>query len=252
LQWVLLKIIKKAGAMKTLISSKKTNFLLGSIFVIILLFNFTMFCRAETTEVAPGSSPHAILEYYKKPYTFTTDCFTTVGRIPLWENTFANLKGKHNINYLEIGVFEGESLLWMLENILTDPSSKASAVDIFDSAYYKTFLENLKTGGFAKKVKVIKGYSQLKLRELPLNSFDVIYIDGSHVAVDVLIDAVLSWDLLKAGGIMIFDDYEWQEWLGDAVPSMSKPKIAIDAFIAVLQPRIEVLYKGWQVVIRKK
>jgi len=30
-----------------------------------------------------------------------------------------------------------------------------------------------------------------KLRELPLNSFDVIYIDGSHAAIDVLIDAVL-------------------------------------------------------------
>ena len=67
--------------MKTLISSKKTNFLLGSIFVIILLFNFTMFCRAETTEVAPGSSPHAILEYYKT-VTFSLPGYFFGRRVP--------------------------------------------------------------------------------------------------------------------------------------------------------------------------
>jgi hypothetical protein len=34
--------------------------------------------------------------------------------------------------------------------------------------------------------------------------------DGSHRARDVLEDAVLSWPLLKVGGIMLFDDYLWQ------------------------------------------
>jgi len=51
---------------------------------------------------------------------------------------------------------------------------------------------------------------------------------------------------------MIFDDYELREWQGETMLPMSRPEIAIDAFIGVFQPRIEVLYKGWQVVIRKK
>ena len=33
----------------------------------------------------------------------------------------------------------------------------------------------------------------------------VIYIDGSHLAQDVLTDAVMAWKLLKTTGIMILD-----------------------------------------------
>jgi predicted O-methyltransferase YrrM len=238
--------------MKTLINSKKIILTLGSIFIITLLFHFTLLCRAETKEIALGIPQKTIPEYYKKPYIFTSDWLANADRISLWENTLAHLKGKPNVNYLEIGVFEGRSLIWMLENILTNPSSKASAIDIFHDDYKKIFLKNLKIGGFAKKVTVIKGYSQFKLRKLPLDSFDVIYIDGSHIAIDVLIDAVLCWDLLKVGGIMILDDYEFREWQGEILPPMSRPQIAIDAFIGVFQPRIEVLHKEWQVVIRKK
>jgi hypothetical protein len=232
--------------MKTLISSKKITSLLGNMLIITLLFNFTPIHSAETEEVALRISPQEIPQYYKKPYVFAEDWFTPY--IPLWEETLAHLKGKPNVNYLEIGVYQGRSLIWMLENILTDPSSQASAVDIFDGTYYKIFLENLEMGGFAEKVTIIKGYSQLELRKLPLDSFDVIYIDGSHVASDVLIDAALSWDLLKVGGVMIFDDYEW---LRESLPAISRPEIAIDAFMEVFQPRIEVLHKGYQVVIKK-
>ena len=39
--------------------------------------------------------------------------------------------------------------------------------------------------------------------------FDLIYIDGSHTAADVLTDAVLAFQLLRVGGVMIFDDYLW-------------------------------------------
>ncbi len=33
----------------------------------------------------------------------------------------------------------------------------------------------------------------------------VIYVDGSHKARDVIADAVLAWALLRPGGILIFD-----------------------------------------------
>lgn len=42
--------------------------------------------------------------------------------------------------------------------------------------------------------------SQEKLR------FDLIYVDASHVAIDVLQDAVVCWRLLEVEGILIFDD----------------------------------------------
>jgi hypothetical protein len=103
--------------------------------------------------------------------------------------------------------------------------------------------------GLGKYVIKIKGPSGKVLRDLEWNRYQFIYIDGSHVAKDVLVDAVLSWDLLRAGGIIIFDDYEWnvdrwQEW--------RCPTIAIDAFLRVFEPHVEVLHKDNQVVVRKK
>jgi hypothetical protein len=47
--------------------------------------------------------------------------------------------------------------------------------------------------------------------------FDFIYIDGSHMRVDVLLDAVLAWQLLKPGGFMVLDDYEWNEYRDNMV-----------------------------------
>ena len=38
-----------------------------------------------------------------------------------------------------------------------------------------------------------------------LARMQVVYIDGSHDASDVLTDAVMAWKLLAQGGIMILD-----------------------------------------------
>ena len=40
-------------------------------------------------------------------------------------------------------------------------------------------------------------------------AIDFIYVDGSHQAHDVLCDAILSFKLLRVGGIVCFDDYLW-------------------------------------------
>ena len=77
--------------------------------------------------------------------------------------------------------------------------------------------------------------------------FDFIYIDGSHIACDVLADAVLSWNLLKDNGIMILDDYEWDYFEEE----FNNPRIAIDSFLKCYQSQIEVFYKRFQVAVRK-
>lgn len=38
---------------------------------------------------------------------------------------------------------------------------------------------------------------------------DVIYIDAGHEYESVLLDITLFWRLLKPGGVMIMDDYQW-------------------------------------------
>ena len=65
----------------------------------------------------------------------------------------------------------------------------------------------------------------------------MIYIDASHYAVDVVTDAVLSFKLLKAGGILIFDDYLWA---GDE-NIIYYPKIAIDSFTNIFSKHIKLI-----------
>ncbi|MBW2723706.1 MAG: class I SAM-dependent methyltransferase, partial [Deltaproteobacteria bacterium] len=97
--------------------------------------------------------------------------------------------------------------------------------------------------------EVIKGSSQVEMRKLPLESFDLIYIDGSHAANDVLTDALLAWGLLKPGGLIVFDDYgPWNpEW-----PTRLRPAFSINSFVTAFEGEVEVVDRYYQLVVRKR
>ena len=188
---------------------------------------------------------------YKKNYDFGNDYFTR--NLPVWRKLFAPLKGE-GLNYLEVGAYEGRSVIWMLENVLTDPNCRVTAIDLFDGPFKDKYYANIKLSGFADKVTTIENYSQLALRELPLDSFDIIYIDGSHAKADVLEDAVLSWRLLKKGGLLIFDDYQYigtfDHW--DMGNAYDFPKAGIDAFAQCFVDKFEVVHNDYQFIVRRK
>ena len=189
---------------------------------------------------------------YQKQYDFTVNWFTS--NIPVWEKALAGFKGKPDVRYLEIGVYEGRSAVWMLENILTDPTARLTGVDIFAGPYKDQYFANIQRSGSSNKVRTIAGSSQLVLRELPLDSFDMIYIDGSHAKSDVLEDAVLSWRLLKEDGVLIFDDYRWVGCLaeGELDRPTDFPKAAIDPFIQCFEEHLEVIHNSNQIIVRKR
>lgn len=116
------------------------------------------------------------------------------------------------------------------------------------ASYERNFDHNVKP--FGTKLTKVKAPSHIALRSLKLESYDFAYIDGSHYAQDVLVDAVLTWDLIKPGGIIIFDDYG-EEYSGSR-KEHNYPKRAIDAFLTVMEPNVEVMFKGYQVAVRKK
>jgi predicted O-methyltransferase YrrM len=78
--------------------------------------------------------------------------------------------------------------------------------------------------------------------------YDFIYIDGSHIAKDVLTDATMAWPLLKPKGMMVFDDYMW----GNPRDILHRPKPAIDAFCNLFAEEAEIVHVGYQLVVRKK
>lgn len=178
-------------------------------------------------------------------YHFTTDWFAQ--NAPVWTEVLRVYQGTPEIRYLEIGTFEGRSFFWMLDNVLTHPTSQAVGIDLFPGDVRTLFDANLAASGHHERVTTIAGDSKLVLRQLEPNSFDIIYVDGSHAAKDVLTDAVLSWILLRNGGVLILDDYNWQvDW-----PLEFRPRTSIDAFLTVFRNDLEVLIRQDQVIVRK-
>lgn len=78
-------------------------------------------------------------------------------------------------------------------------------------------------------------------------AFDFIYVDGSHLAKDVLTDAVMCWPLLKPSGVIAFDDYEWEGHR----PPHDRPQAGIDAFESVFKPQLALLRTGWRRMWKK-
>ncbi len=165
---------------------------------------------------------------------FTKDWFTH--NIPAWESLLEKTIPKRA---LEVGSYEGRSACWLIENCPFLVS--LYCIDVWlDADVERRFDEN--THGKHDHLVKCKGRSVFKLAELVAtmpNSFDFIYIDGSHTAPDTLTDAVLALQLLKVGGILIFDDYLWSED-GRMNPLLS-PKMGIDAFTNVYSQQIGVL-----------
>lgn len=190
-------------------------------------------------------------------YRFTFDWVTP--HADAWASDLASLKGKAAVRALEIGCFEGQSACWFLDNILTDTTSRLTCVDPFaipmDTVllrYFERYFDhNIAASGAGDRVTKLVGSSQVVLRAFPPAQFDFIYVDGSHRVGDVMQDAVMTWPLLRSGGIAIFDDYGLAD---DVAPGLLArvPGRALDAFVSILGNAAEVIRRDWQLVLRKK
>lgn len=196
----------------------------------------------------------------EKGYKFTTDWFSY--NIPIWNQVLKKFVGYPELSFLEVGSWEGRSTCWLLDNILTHESSTITCIDTFEGSIEhtpmglsenvksleNTFDYNIQQTGKANQVKKLVGFSRSWLHQLSKNSFDFYYIDGSHIAADVLEDTVMGWRLVKEGGIIIFDDYGWGLYKDQP---LLHPKLAVDTFLTIFQDKVQVLYKDYQVICEK-
>lgn len=180
----------------------------------------------------------------------------------------SHLAGKPNLRFLQIGAFTGDASVWLLENVLTGGhlpgyGYDAFLVDVdtwegssepehepFDWADVERAYDEKTAGLRPALLTKIKTTSTRYFTTRPDPLFDFIYIDGDHTAPTVLSDAVHAFDVLKHGGLMAFDDYQWKPY-PDA-PPQDAPGLAIDAFTACYRDRLDILEAGLQVWVRKK
>ena len=215
-----------------------------------------------------GGEALELVRSFEAPTKYTPGCAWFRGHRDNWRNMLGELKGRPTVA-LEIGSFEGLSASWMLGNILTHEDSQLWCVDHFDSfdtgagkRRLHRFLFNIRATEAMQKVTLLP-YFSARLADLVIfrsNSpvFDFVYVDGSHRSDDTFLDAELAWRVLGLGGLMLFDDYEWPT-RSDAHPcnplskdDVEHPKGGIDAFLAVHTHDMEVVHKGYQVLIRKR
>ena len=187
-------------------------------------------------------------------YRFTNEWFAQ--NIPAWDLLLPRFEPK---KVLEIGSYEGRSACYLIEKFTVDHPLEVHCIDTWAgglehdkaamSAVEERFDHNIRTavGRVKHPARVIK---HKKLSHLALATlltpehaatFDVVYVDGSHQAPDVLSDAVLGFHLLRVGGLMIFDDYVWSMEPPGQQDAFNMPKPAIDAFLNIFQRKMLIM-----------
>ena len=182
----------------------------------------------------------------------------TSWHFPNWLRLLRRYRGRPT-RVIEIGSWEGRSALFFLNYL---PPARIVCIDTFaggqehlESRDYRSLLRRVErrfdanTREFGPRVQKIKATSADALSALAHEGrrFDIAYIDGSHRADDVKSDAALSWPLMRTGGLVIFDDYLWDNQQG---PS-EIPKPGIDAFLASVEGQFRVVWNGYQIAIVK-
>jgi len=191
-------------------------------------------------------------------YQYTKDWFSWSPGV--WEQLIPHLPARKN--FLEIGSFEGRSAVWIVQYMMED-GGELICVDTWEggaehvngemSGAEDRFKHNIDLiiGNFVDRdVQPIKSTSVDALGNLISykKQFDFIYIDGSHLAKDVLTDACMAWPLLKSKGFMVFDDYLWKP---QGFTLLQRPKVAVDTFVNMFEDEIAIAHFGYQLIVRK-
>lgn len=152
---------------------------------------------------------------------------------------------------LEIGAHEGQSACYILQNLLEPTGTLVSVDPMFHEPTRLRYFAN--TGAVRlpeQTVETLRDRSVVALARLVAQrqQFDFIYVDGDHHNQTVLSDAVMGWQLLAPGGVMLFDDYY-------PVPTQgyfAGPKAGIDAFCMLHSASFEWVITNHQIGIRKR
>jgi predicted O-methyltransferase YrrM len=195
----------------------------------------------------------AELREFAKQNSFNRDWFSTSA--PFWMDIFDRQGFRDRpIRALEIGSFEGLSSCFLLRQL---PNARLTCVDTWAGSDEHAGLELIAATEAAfdrhvapwiDRVTKYKGMSFNYLVGLSSqDKFDFIYVDGSHHADDVMVDALRAFEHLNVGGVMVFDDYLWKYYQRNA----ENPAMAINGFLRLAAGRCRLISVYYQLAIVK-
>ncbi len=165
-------------------------------------------------------------------------------------------QGRGQIRYLEIGAYEGRNLAFMdwllpakLDVTVIDPwFDEALNPEEKYHAVEPRFRRNVAKLNFTG-LSTRKGFSTYELPKMLEGgeTFDLIYVDGSHTAWAVMVDLAYCAALLDIGGMMVLDDY----WHHESEIGGPGVKQAVDRFHGVFRDYFEITAVYRQVALTK-
>ena len=179
-----------------------------------------------------------------------------------FEKFLTPLQGEIRLRFLQLGVFTGDASVWLCKNILTSQISFLDDVDTWKGAanepiqeqmdfedVYNTYLA--KTAEYERTITVHRRDTSLYLIDdrTRTREYDFIYVDAHHTSASAFLDCELSWPLLKSGGMMAIDDYEWLHPDGLEIHA---PKLGINMFLDRHPDEYETLIINQQYWLKKK
>jgi predicted O-methyltransferase YrrM len=97
--------------------------------------------------------------------------------------------------------------------VSVNPTAEYLLFDLGGHAYTRPCVEYIKNAYPSAKITEIYGDSNLTLVDYvktnKLHTFDFIHIDGGHETHTVMNDFIYTQFMLKQGGIVVFDDYNF-------------------------------------------
>jgi hypothetical protein len=162
-------------------------------------------------------------------------------------------------DYLEIGVCEGASTIWVLDNLR---AKRAVGVDWWTDGKGNQRRQKVFSGYRRQAHKNLNPYSNCELYHTTSrkymgaceDQFDLIYIDGDHSGSGCMRDLIMAYELLKvnthkrelatgveqkAGGILVVDDLQ----RSTSRNGQYECRLAVDLFAALMMGR---MYKLWE------
>jgi predicted O-methyltransferase YrrM len=178
--------------------------------------------------------------------------------LPNWfefvKPNFSCLPKDIELRVLQIGVYKGDCTQYLLDNYkvsqIVDVDPWEGSMGYPEPIISFNALEKIYDERFVgdDRIKKMKMTSDMYFANSLLDErFDFIYIDGDHKSSQVLLDAINGFARLKVGGILSFDDYEWERYSG----TFKNPKFGIDSWLKLFDGHFELLIKNYQIWVEK-
>lgn len=201
-------------------------------------------------------------EQQSAPTTEYVFRFPWGGGDPAWKEVL-NKYNPGATRFLEIGSFEGKSATFFISEVFEegrtyeffcldtweggeehDTVDMVTTERLFDHNVNIALSRNPGKSVNVRKVKELSHLGLSRLMSLGLvGTFDFIYVDGSHQCADVMSDLIMSFHLLRVGGIVACDDYAWFPDRREG-RLLHSPKMAIDTFGNIFWEKMAFVQMG--------